>query len=188
MGKTYDGITDELAEFIRGQHVFFVATAPLSSTGHVNVSPKGQDTFTILDRRCVAYQDFSGSGAETIAHVKQNGRITIMFCAFEGRPLIVRLYGQGQVYERGSAEFSQLNKHFTHDLGVRSIIRTEVTRIQDSCGFGVPFYEFVKPRDTLLKWVERKGEEGLAKYRQENNMKSIDGLPALGSFDQVTQD
>lgn len=184
MGKTYDEITDQIVEFIRGQHVFFVATAPLGGAGHVNVSPKGQDTFAILDRLSVAYQDFSGSGAETIAHVKENGRITVMFCAFEGRPLILRLYGRGHVYERGAPEFDDLNARFSHDLGVRSIIRVNLTRIQDSCGFGVPLYEFVKPRDTLLKWAEKKGEQGLAEYRRENNMKSIDGLPALEAFDQ----
>ena len=179
MGKTYDAITDEIANFIRGQHVFFVATAPLNGGGHVNVSPKGLATFAILDPLCVAYQDFSGSGAETIAHVRENGRITIMFCAFEGRPLIVRLYGEGHVVESGTEAFIELNRHFSPKPGVRAIIRVDITRIQDSCGFGVPLYDFVEPRDTLQKWIERKGEQGLAEYRQEKNMKSIDGLPAL---------
>ena len=182
MGKIYDEITDEIGAFIRQQHVFFVATAPLSNVGHVNVSPKGLDTFAILDPLCIAYQDFSGSGAETIAHVKQNGRITIMFCAFEGRPLILRLYGRGHVHERGTTEFAELGKHFNDEPGVRAIIRVDVTRIQDACGFGVPLFEFVRPRDTLLKWVERKGEAGLAEYRRENNLQSIDGLPAVEAF------
>ena len=160
MGKLYEHITDRLEAFIKRQHVFFVATAPLEDSGHVNVSPKGQDTFAILDPHTVAYQDFSGSGAETIAHLKQNGRITIMFCAFEGPPFILRLYGQGEVLEPDNPNFDELNKRFALDLGVRSIIRMRLTRIQDSCGYGVPLYDFVKPRDTLLKWAEKKGEQG----------------------------
>ena len=110
----------------------------MEDSGHVNVSPKGQDTFAILDPHTVAYQDFSGSGAETIAHLKQNGRITIMFCAFAGPPYILRLYGQGTVLEPNNPEFDALSKRFTLDLGVRSIIRVGLTRIQDSCGLGVP--------------------------------------------------
>ena len=184
MGKVYDEITDEIAAFIHQQHLFFVATAPLSDIGHVNLSPKGLDTFAILDPLSIAYQDFSGSGAETIAHVKQNGRITIMFCAFEGRPLIVRLYGRGHVHERGTTEFAELSNQFNDRPGVRAIIRVDLTRIQDACGFGVPLFEFVSPRDTLLKWVERKGEAGLAEYRRENNLKSIDDLPAVETFNQ----
>jgi predicted pyridoxine 5'-phosphate oxidase superfamily flavin-nucleotide-binding protein len=184
MGKLYEHITDRLETFIKKQHVFFVATAPLENTGHVNVSPKGQDTFAILDPHTVAYQDFSGSGAETIAHLKQNGRITIMFCAFEGPPFILRLYGQGEVLEPNNPNFDELNKRFALDLGVRSIIRVHLTRIQDSCGYGVPLYDFVKPRDTLLKWAQRKGEQGIVKFKREYNVQSIDGLPALEVFDR----
>jgi len=184
MGKIYEQITDRLEAFIAKQHIFFVATAPLEDSGHVNVSPKGQETFAILDPHTVAYQDFSGSGAETIAHLKQNGRITIMFCAFEGPPFVLRLYGQGEVLEPNDSEFNELNKRFALDLGVRSIIRVQLTRIQDSCGFGVPLYAFVKPRDTLLKWAEKKGEQGIVKFKREHNVRSIDGLLALEVFDR----
>ena len=184
MGKLYDHITDGLAAFIKRQHIFFVATAPLEEDGHVNVSPKGQDTFAILNSHAVAYQDFSGSGAETIAHLKQNGRITIMFCAFEGAPFILRLYGKGEVLEPNNPSFDALNKRFALDLGVRSIIRVGLTRIQDSCGFGVPLYDFVKPRDTLRKWAEKKGEQGIVKFKREHNVQSIDGLLALEAFER----
>ena len=184
MGKLYGHITDRLRAFIERQQVFFVATAPLEERGHVNVSPKGQDTFAILDGHTVAYQDFSGSGAETIAHVKQNRRITIMFCAFEGPPFILRLYGWGEVLELDNPAFGAINKRFARDLGVRSIIRVGLTRIQDSCGFGVPVYKFVKPRDTLMKWAEKKGEQEIVKFRREHNVRSIDGLLALEVFDR----
>jgi Pyridoxamine 5'-phosphate oxidase len=184
MGKLYEHITDRLEAFIKRQHVFFVATAPLEDSGHVNLSPKGQDTFAILDSHTVAYQDFSGSGAETIAHLKQNGRITIMFCAFEGPPFILRLYGQGEVLEPNNPNFDELNKRFALDLGVRSMIRVRLTRIQDSCGYGVPLYDFVKPRDTLLKWAEKKGEQGIVRFKREYNVQSIDGLLALEVFDR----
>ena len=184
MGKLYEHITDRLETFIKKQHVFFVATAPLENTGHVNVSPKGQDTFAILDPHTVAYQDFSGSGAETIAHLKQNERITILFCAFEEPPFILRLYGQGEVLEPDNPNFDELNNRFALDLGVRSIIRVHLTRIQDSCGYGVPLYDFVKPRDTLLKWAQRKGEQEIDKFKREYNVQSIDGLPALEVFDR----
>jgi hypothetical protein len=184
MGKLYEQITDRLEAFIKKQRVFFVATAPLQSSGHVNVSPKGQDTFAILDPHTVAYQDLSGSGAETIAHLKQNGRITVMFCAFEGPPFILRLYGRGEVFEPDNPTFDEINKRFALDLGVRSIIRMRLTRIQDSCGYGVPLYDFVKPRDTLLKWAEKKGEQGIAEFKREYNLQSIDGLPALEVFDR----
>lgn len=184
MGKLYGHLTDRLRAFIEGQHVFFVATAPLEERGHVNVSPKGLDTFAILDGHTVAYQDFSGSGAETIAHVKQNQRITIMFCAFEGPPLILRLYGRGEVLEPDNADFGSINQRFARDLGVRSIIRVGLTRIQDSCGFGVPLYKFAEPRGTLLKWAKNKGEQELVKFRREHNVRSIDGLLALEVFDR----
>jgi hypothetical protein len=184
MGKLYEHITDRLEAFIKKQHVFFVATAPLENSGHVNVSPKGQDTFAILDPHTVAYQNLSGSGAETIAHLKQNGRNTIMFCAFEGPPFILRLYGHGEVLEPDNPNFDELNKRFTLDLGERSIIRIRLTRIQDSCGYGVPLYDFVRPRETLFKWAKKKGEQGIVKFRREYNERSIDGLIALEIFDR----
>jgi hypothetical protein len=184
MAKLHEHITDRLEAFIKRQHVFFVATAPLEDTGHVNVSPKGHDTFTIVDPDTVAYQDLAASGAETIAHLKQNGRITIMFCAFEGPPFILRLYGKGEVLELDNPDFDALNKRFAPALGVRSIIRVRLTRIQVSCGYGVPLYDFVKPRDTLPRWAERKGEQGIVEFKREHNVRSIDGLPALEVFDR----
>ena len=184
MGKLYERITDQLAAFIERQHMFFVATAPLEGTGHVNLSPKGLDAFHILDPLTVAYQDFSGSGAETIAHLKQNARITIMFCAFDGPPFILRLYGWGEVLEPGNPSFDALNQDFPLDLGVRSIVRVGLTRIQDSCGFGVPLFDFVRPRDTLLRWAESKGAEELVKFRRDRNAWSIDGLSALAVSDR----
>jgi hypothetical protein len=178
MGKTYDAIDTPLAEFIGAQHVFFVATAPPTG-GHVNLSPKGLDAFRILDDRTVAYLDLTGSGVETIAHLRDNGRITIMFCAFEGPPKIVRLYGRGEVLTPGHAEFASLAARFPTHAGTRSVIRVAVERIADSCGYGVPRYRYEGERQQLLDWAVRKGPDGLATYRHGNNARSIDGLPGL---------
>lgn len=179
MGKLYDAIDQRLADFIREQHMFFIATAPLESQGHVNLSPKGLDTFRILDPHTVAYLDLTGSGVETIAHLRQNGRATIMFCAFQGPPKILRLYGLGEVIEPAHAEFDGLRAQFGDHPGVRSIIRLHVQRIADACGYAVPRYEYVGERDQLTKSNEKKGPEGLRKYRNEKNAASIDGLPGL---------
>lgn len=179
MGKTYPKIDDRLAEFIRSQHVFFVATAPLSGEGHINLSPKGLDTFTILDPETVAYLDLTGSGIETVAHLRENGRIVIMFCAFAGAPKILRLYGRGEVVEPGQAGFDGLRRRFPHYDGVRSVVRVSVDRIADSCGFGVPLMAYEADRDTLGRWVASKGEESLAAYRLEHNARSLDELPGL---------
>jgi Pyridoxamine 5'-phosphate oxidase len=180
MGKLYEAIQPVLAEFIGAQHMFFVATAPLEADGRVNLSPKGLDTFRILDPHTVAYLDLTGSGVETIAHLRQNGRTTIMFCAFQGPPKILRLYGLGEVIEPSSHDFPELRARFEdHHVGVRAIIRIHVQRIADACGFAVPRYEYVADRDQLTKSAEKKGPEGLQKYRDEKNEKSIDGLPGL---------
>ncbi len=179
MGKTYAKIDDRLAEFIRSQHVFFVATAPLSAEGHINLSPKGLDTFTILDPETVAYLDLTGSGIETVAHLRENGRIVIMFCAFAGAPKILRLYGRGEVLEPDQDGFDDLHRRFSHYGGVRSVIRISVDRIADSCGYGVPLMEFDSERDTLLRWAASKGDAELAAYRLEKNARSIDDLPGL---------
>ena len=185
MGKTFDELNERLIEFIEAQQLFFVASAPTGAGGHVNLSPKGLDALRVLDFRTVAYQDLAGSGAETIAHVRQNGRLTIMFCAFEGPPRILRLYGRGQVLEPSHAEFDELAGRFQERLSTRSIIRLEVTRIADSCGFGVPIYEFVEERDQLLRWAERKGPEGIAAFTQKHIATSIDGLPTLESLEAL---
>ncbi len=179
MAKTYPRIDETLAGFIRRQRVFFVATAPLSAEGHINLSPKGLDSFAILDDRTVAYLDLTGSGIETVAHLRENGRIVIMLCAFEGPPKIVRLHGRGEVLQPGHPGFEPLRALFPSHPGVRSVVRVALERISDSCGYGVPSYEFKEHRKQMGLWCERKGEDGLAAYRAENNRRSIDGLPAL---------
>jgi hypothetical protein len=179
MGKVYATLEPPLAEFVRAQRVFFVATAPLAGDGHVNCSPKGLDTFAILDPSTVAYLDFTGSGVETIAHVRENGRITLLFCAFDGPPKIVRLYGRGEVLPHGTAAYDALRPRFGGVGGGRSIIRVHLTRVADSCGYGVPRLEFVGDRDQLGEWARRKGPEGVRRYERDHNAASIDGLPGL---------
>ncbi len=179
MGKTYDAIEGKLEDFIRRQHMFFVATAPLSGDGLINLSPKGLDSFRILGPRQVAYLDLTGSGVETIAHIKENGRIIIMFCAFDGPPKIVRLYGRGEVIEPKAAEFDDLLTRFPDHLGIRSVIRVECDLIADSCGFGVPLMTFEGDRPQLPAYAERKGPEGLEEYKAAKNTRSLDDLPGL---------
>jgi hypothetical protein len=180
VGKTYPEITDELSAWMRSQHVFFVATAPSGDGGHVNCSPKGSDSFRVLGPTTVAYVDQTGSGVETIAHLRQNGRIVVMFCAFEGGPKIVRVHGRGEVVRPGDDGFAQLLSRFgMRELGVRSIIKVEATRISDSCGYGVPVMTFDHERDTMAKWADKKGPEGVAQYWRDKNASSLDGLPGL---------
>ncbi|MCI4644480.1 MAG: pyridoxamine 5'-phosphate oxidase family protein [Hyphomonadaceae bacterium] len=183
MGKTYDVLDDRLVAFIKAQKLFFVGTAPLDEDGHVNVSPKGYDSFAILDELTVAWLDLGGSGIETLAHLKENGRITIMFCAFEGRPLILRLYGEGEAVQFDDPRFPDLLAHFPTFDRARSIIVIKLTRIQDSCGWGVPFYDFKGERDQLKRnWdhkYEKHGETGVNEGFFDNNAQSIDGLPGI---------
>ncbi len=179
MGKVYEYIDEKLAAWIAEQHVFFVATAPLSAEGHVNNSPKGGDSFRVLNGREVAYHDYTGSGVETIAHLKENGRIVIMFCAFEGPPKIVRLHGHGTVVTQDHARYQELAHHFPSNPGTRSIVHVSVKRISDSCGYGVPVCNYKQRRDTLDRWAINKGDEGLIQYRREKNSHSIDGLPGF---------
>jgi hypothetical protein len=181
MGKTYEQIPAALADWIRQQHLFFVATAPLSAQAHVNCSPKGLDAFRILGPNRVAYVDLTGSGAETIAHVRENGRIVFMFCAFAGPPNIVRLHGQAQVITPRAAEWAPLMSQFPEFPSARAIICADITRVSDSCGYSVPRYDFKQDRDTMARWVENKGVAALPAYRRQKNLKSIDGLPALGA-------
>ncbi len=181
MGKVFAGLDDDLLGFIARQHVFFVATAPLTADGHVNLSPKGLDTFRVIGPTTVAYLDLTGSGVETIAHLRENGRLTVMFCAFEGRPRILRLYGRGRSVEPGDAEWVTVSAHFTELPGVRSVIVLEVERIADSCGYAVPRYEYIGDRPQLLDWAEKKGDDGLRKYQVQKNRTSLDGLPGLPS-------
>jgi len=179
MGKVFDGIDGKLAAWIGAQHLFFVATAPRADAGHVNLSPKGLDAFAVLGPKSVAYLDVVGSGAETIAHLRENGRITLMFCAFEGLPRIVRLHGRGEVLEPGDAGFESLAALFPKQQSTRSVIRVELSRIADSCGYGVPLYRYEGERTQLPAWAESKGPEGLRRYQLDRNRESLDGLPAL---------
>lgn len=180
MGRIYPLIDERLRDFLVAQPVFFVASAPLSADAHVNVSPKGvSGTFAILGPRTVAYLDLTGSGVETIAHLRENGRITLMFCAFEGPPRIVRLHGQGEVLPADEAAFEHLRGHFPPVEGTRAIIRVEVGRIADSCGYGVPLMALEEEREQIHTWAQRKGPDGLDRYRQDKNAASIDGLPGL---------
>jgi hypothetical protein len=179
MGKRHDTIDAALRAFIEGQQMFFVATAPLGAAGHVNLSPKGMDTLRVLGPTRVAYLDYVGSGAETIAHVKENGRIVLMWCAFQGPPKILRCHGRGEVLEAQNAEHSELRPLFPAAPTGRAIVVVAIDRIADSCGFGVPLYDFDRQRSQLADWADRKGTDGLEHYQREKNARSIDGLPAL---------
>lgn len=179
MGKTYETIDDSVKAFIERQKMFFVATAPLAANGLVNLSPKGLDSLRVLDDQTVAYADLTGSGIETVAHLKENGRIVVMFCAFAEAPKIVRLHGVGEVVERGHPEFEQLRNLFPEYTGLRSIIRVRCSRISDSCGWGVPKFSYEGERSQLLDWAEQKGADAVAHYQQEENTTSLDDLPGL---------
>ena len=176
--KLHDEINDEMAGWIAAQPLFFVASAPLAAEGHVNLSPRGLDSFRVLGPRRVGWLDLTGSGNETAAHLAENGRVTVMFCAFQGAPQILRFFGKGSVVLPGSDEWAGLRSEFGDLSGVRQIITVEVERIQTSCGYGVPLMEPVGERTRLLEWAEKKGETGLEEYREKNNRVSIDGLPA----------
>ena len=176
MAQTYDAIDKTQQAFIAAQRIFFVGSAPLDPAGHINLSPKGLDSFLILGPNRVAYLDLTGSGNETSAHLRENGRITFMFCAFDGPPNILRLYGRGEVALPGSPLWDELRPHFGDRPGARQIIVAQIDRVQTSCGFAVPHYEYVGDRDTLDKWATRMGAERLATYRQQKNARSIDGL------------
>jgi hypothetical protein len=186
MGRTFDAIPDHLAEWMGEQPVYFVATAPLAADGHVNVSPKGGDTFRVLSPTEVAYLDLTGSGAETIAHTRENGRLTIMFCSFDTKPLILRLYGRGTSVRPGEPGWDELAARFPAAPGARSVIRLAVERVATSCGYAVPHMDLVRPRTTLDEWAARKGPDALVAYRAEKNGASIDGLPALDGAPAAT--
>jgi hypothetical protein len=179
MGKVYEAIDEALGAWIQEQHLFFVATAPLAGDGFLNLSPKGLDTFAILGPRSVAYLDLVGSGAETLAHLRENGRTVLLFCSFGSRPRILRLHGRGEALEPGDPGFDALRAGFPEYAATRAVIRVAVERISDSCGYGVPRYRYEGDRTQLLDWADRKGRAGLARYQLENNRRSLDGLPAL---------
>jgi hypothetical protein len=189
MGKIFDRIDDHQREWIARQRLFFVGSAPLDGEGHVNVSPKGPiDTLKVLDDHTVAYLDMVGSGAETVAHLRENGRIVVMLCAFEGPPRILRLHGRGEFVEAGDPRFEELFERagFATDepeQALRAIVLVDVARIADSCGYGVPLMSFEGERPHSRAWADKKlrvgGPDALEDYKAEKNAVSIDGLPAI---------
>jgi hypothetical protein len=185
MGAVYPCLNDKLIAFIRRQKLFFVATAPLSAEGSVNLSPKGYDSLAILDERTVAYLDLGGSGIETHAHVRENGRITLMFCAFEGPANIVRLYGQGEATAFDEPGFAEKLALFPGFGRARGVITVHLTRVSDSCGWGVPFFEYKGERDQLRRWVDASEEDAWQARRYATNGLSVDGLPGLVEPAQV---
>ena len=181
MGKFFDQLTQHHQDFIAKQHMFFVSSAPLSADGHVNLSPKGLDSFRVLSPTRVAYMDLTSSGNETSAHLLENGRITIMFCSFEGAPNILRLYGKGYTVLPSHSEWTSLVEHFTVYPSTRQFIVAEIYKVQTSCGFGIPLYEYTGERTHHFDWAGKFSEDDLSEYRQQKNMVSLDGLPtALG--------
>jgi hypothetical protein len=177
MGKFHDSIGNQHRKFIESQHLFFVSTAPLNEDGHINLSPKGLDSFRILSPTRVGYMDIVGSGNETSAHILENGRIAFMFCAFGGPPNILRLYGKGYSVLPVDPEWKELAPHFDILPATRQIIVAGISKVQTSCGFGVPFYKYTGERDHAHKWAEKKGADGLEEYKKEKNLVSLDGLP-----------
>ncbi len=180
MGTVREAIDDRLAAFLDAQHVFFVGTAPTGAEGHVNVSPKGgPGMFAVLGPHRVAYLDLTGSGAETLAHLRDNGRITLMFCAFEGPPKIVRLHGRGRAVLPGDPDWAELAGRFPSHRGARAVVDVEVERVSDSCGYAVPLMRFEGERGLLDEWTARRSDEDISAYQRRKNAESIDGLPAL---------
>ncbi|MCW3090975.1 MAG: pyridoxamine 5-phosphate oxidase [Ferruginibacter sp.] len=179
MGKFHDSISTAHQQFIEKQHIFFVSTAPLSGEGHINLSPKGLDCFRVLSANKCAYMDLISSGNETSAHTLENGRITFMFCSFEGSPNILRLYGNGITVLPGSKLWDEYAPHFIIYPSTRQIIVAEISKVQTSCGFGVPLYNYAGERAIHFEWAEKKGTNGLQEYISDNNLKSLDGLPTV---------
>ena len=178
MANEFDEISPDLKRAITEAPVYFVATAPLASDGHVNLSAKGFDTLRVLGPRTIAYLDLTGSGNETAAHIMENGRLTLMLCSFSGRPQIIRIYCRGRVVSRQSPEWIEWSAHFPVLSGTRQIVVGDVDFVQTSCGYAVPEMNLVGERDTLLRWADAKGEEALKHYRRDKNTRSIDGIPA----------
>src|SRR5665647_90748 len=175
MGKQYDALSEPLHAFIAAQKIFFVGTA--TAVSRVNVSPKGMDSFRVLSDKRVVWLNLTGSGNETSAHVQQDPRMTIMFCAFEGAPLILRLYGTARVIHQNDQEWTELYSHFTPLPGVRQIFDLSIELVQTSCRFGVPYLTYKEERPLLADWATKKGVEGVRNYWQEKNQVSIDDIP-----------
>jgi hypothetical protein len=176
MAAFFNTLNQDLKDFIQQQQMFFIATA--MADGRINLSPKGLDTFRILHDNRVAYLDLTGSGNETATHLQHDGRATIMFCSFDKRPLILRLYGKGKSMQPDHPEWADLIGQFDEITGQRQIIVLDIESVQTSCGYAVPTYEFSGQRDTLIKWAENKGEDGLRGYHEQKNRNSIDGFSA----------
>lgn len=191
MGKDYQEIDERITTWIARQHMFFVATAPLDGEGLINCSPKGLDAFRVLEPRKIAYADTGGSGIETVAHLKENGRIVIMFCAFDGPPKIFRFYGRGRSVEPHHEEFGTFVTEFPDLPAVRNVIVVDVERIRDSCGYGVPNYTFSNQRDSLNNYFENQSDDDILRYRLERNERSLEGLNGLDADpirDQLSSD
>lgn len=174
MGKKLEFITPELMKFIEEQNIFFVGTA--AAEGNVNVSPKGTDSFRVIDKNKIVWLNLTGSGNETAAHLLKNTRMTIMFCAFDGKPMILRLYGEAKIHHKRDDGFSQFLSLFTKNVGARQIIEMEVDLVQTSCGFAVPFTDFKEERTTLNNWGVKQGEDKIEEYWKNKNTESIDGF------------
>jgi len=177
MGKFFTTLQASHITFIKKQRMFFTASAPLSDQGHVNLSPKGSDCFRVLSESRVAYMDLIGSGNETSAHILENGRLTFMFCAFEGPPRILRLYCTGITVLPDNTLWEELSKNFHLQKGTRQIILADVYEVQTSCGFSVPLYNYAGERTHAQDWANKKGYDGLEQYKKEKNRLSIDNLP-----------
>ena len=175
MGQKYSEILEKHSQFIKEQKIFFVGTA--TSDSRVNISPKGMDSLRVVDPRRVVWLNVTGSGNETTAHVQENPRMTVMFCAFAGNPLILRLYGKAKVIHRNDPEWNALFGFFEPIPGTRQIFDLSVDLVQTSCGMAVPYHTYGGEREQLKNWAEKKGPEGLKKYWEEKNQASIDGIP-----------
>ena len=178
MAKQYTALSEKHLQFIRDQKIFFTASA--TGDSRVNVSPRSSNVFRIVNERCAMYLDRTGSGNETAAHLLADGRLTFMFCSVEGAPLIMRLYGSGRSVYENNEEFSALiDRHFdgVYPLGTRQLVVMDIELVQTSCGFGVPLFEYQGERDTMDKWADNKGVDGVREYREKNNLVSMDGLP-----------
>jgi hypothetical protein len=184
MAKFYTELDESLKEFIRSQRIYFHASAP--KKGRINISPKGLDTFRILNEHSVAYLDLTGSECETAAHIAENGRLTLMFCSFEKKPLILRLYGRGRVIHQRDPAWTEVRAHFKSYPGERQIIVLDIESIMTTCGFAVPLFEFKGDREQLTEFACKMGDEKMDEYRQKKNQTSIDGLPTYLLEDQPT--
>lgn len=173
MGKQFTEISESHKTFIEKQKIFFVGTA--RTEGSVNISPKGMDTFKVINSNKIIWLNLTGSGNEIAAHLSENKRMTIMFCSFEEKPLILRLYGNAEIFHKKDAKFQEYISHFPKHIGARQIIEMNIDLVQTSCGFAVPFMEFKEERSQLTRWADKKGEDGIETYWKEKNTKSIDG-------------